>query len=137
MTQLLPKDIPTLQASSSGNWTRPDNVFGNEALVDRIESCETCPQERGPNTDHVPILTQIDLTVATSNSQTNLNYREVDWTKFRRKLKAKLELLGPPRVLANEEEFQASARGINRALQCTMESEVPRTCLHPHQKRWW
>ena len=27
MTQSLPKDIPTLQSSSSGNWTRPDDVF--------------------------------------------------------------------------------------------------------------
>jgi len=27
MTQTLPKDLPTLQLSSTGNWTQLDNVF--------------------------------------------------------------------------------------------------------------
>ncbi|KIK13673.1 hypothetical protein PISMIDRAFT_17820 [Pisolithus microcarpus 441] len=34
LVQALPKDVPTLQSSSSGNWTRPDNVFWLHREVD-------------------------------------------------------------------------------------------------------
>lgn len=137
MTQLLPKDVPTLQSSSSGNWTRPDNVFGTEVTAGRVVSCVTSPENRGPNTDHLPVLTQIDLAITSSESSPTRNYREVDWTKFNRKLRMELEAMGPPRILASEAEFQSSARKIELALQRTVEAEVPKTRPHPHRKRWW
>ncbi|KIK16754.1 hypothetical protein PISMIDRAFT_112780 [Pisolithus microcarpus 441] len=109
MTQLLPKNIPTLQASSSRNWTRPDNVFGTEVTAEQVTSCETSPQDHRPNTDHLPILTQIDLSVLALSTTPSWNYRAVNWVKFNRRLKEELEALGPPRVLESETEFQASA----------------------------
>lgn len=45
MIQLLPCGIPTLQASATGNWTRPDNVFSTESIVDSVISCETDPSQ--------------------------------------------------------------------------------------------
>jgi endonuclease/exonuclease/phosphatase family metal-dependent hydrolase len=41
MLQLLPQGIPTLQSTSTGNWTRLDNVFGTEHTVDAVITCDT------------------------------------------------------------------------------------------------
>jgi len=137
MTQTLPKDTPTLQASSTGNWTRPDNMFCMEHTSEYLALCNTDLDNRGPNMDHLPILTKLDLIVSAAPSLPALNYREVDWKKFNNKLKVKLGCIGPSRLLATREEFQEAARGLEGALQNTVAEEVPKTRLHLHKKRWW
>lgn len=52
MQQLLPAGIPTLQALASGNYTRPDNVFGDVELADLMTACKVEPHFRPPNTDY-------------------------------------------------------------------------------------
>jgi endonuclease/exonuclease/phosphatase family metal-dependent hydrolase len=53
----LPKNIPTLQALNTKNWTRVDNVFCSDHIAEYFIKCNTCPNKRGPSTDHVPIVT--------------------------------------------------------------------------------
>lgn len=137
LTQALPKGVLTLQASSTGNWTRPDNVFCTDSTMNCLVSCDTSPENRGPNTDHLPILTCIDVKLTSSSSTPTLNYRAVDWENFKRKLQSELDRIGPPRILGGEDEFQRMARDLDRALQNTIETEVPKTKSQPHQKRWW
>lgn len=139
MSQALPKDIPTLQLSSTGNWMRPDNVFFMEHKLDLLTLCNTNPDNRGPNTDHLPILTKLDMSLAAASVLPAQNYREVDWKKFNTKLKLKSELdqLSPPKILATKDMFQKTARDLEAALNCTMTDQVPRSCPHPHSKRWW
>ena len=57
----LPPNIPTLQALSTGNWTRPDNVWCANHTSDLFIQCDTDPGLRGPNTDHLPILSMLNL----------------------------------------------------------------------------
>jgi len=137
MTQTLPKDLPTLQSSSTGNWTRPDNVFCTEHTSDYLTLCNTDPDNRGPNLDHLPILTKFDMTVTAAPSLPTLNYRETDWKKFNVKLKAELSRLGPPTVLATKDEFQTAAKDLETVLGKVVSEEVPVTRPHPHNKRWW
>ena len=59
----LPKDLPTVEAQTTKNWTRPDNVFLSPNAIDVLVKCTTVPEERGPCTDHVPIDTVLDLPV--------------------------------------------------------------------------
>ena len=61
MEMLLQKDIPTLEVMVTKNWTRPDNVFGSDNLGDKVIYCTTDPWLRGPGTDHVSILTVLEL----------------------------------------------------------------------------
>lgn len=61
MLQFLPQGTPTLQSTSTGNWTRPDNALGTEHLLNFVVSCEMAPELRGPKTDHVPILLTLEL----------------------------------------------------------------------------
>lgn len=137
LVQVLPKGTPTLQSSSTGNWTRPDNVFCTEAALEDVVECDASPENRGPNTDHVPILTSLETALTPSTSPPSFNYREVDWKKFNSTLQTELRAIGPPTTIANEQDFQNKARGVEMALRRTLEKEVPKTKPHPHNKRWW
>src|SRR6266481_4386627 len=63
MIMLLPKGIPTLQLMATGNWTRVDNVFATANMEGLVVICDTAPGQRGPSTDHVPVLTTLELSV--------------------------------------------------------------------------
>jgi len=82
MRMALPRDRPTLQSSSSSNWTRPDNVFCTTHTLDAVTICDTAPRRCPPCTDHVPILCTLDLVIPHTLNITTYNYREVDWEAF-------------------------------------------------------
>ena len=63
MAMLLPKGIPMLQSMATKNWTGVDNVFAMHNMECLVVVCDTDPRLRGPGTDHVPILTTLDLEV--------------------------------------------------------------------------
>ena len=44
MIMVLPKDIPTLEAKSTKNWTQPDNIFCSTDMEELIVLCDTDPQ---------------------------------------------------------------------------------------------
>ena len=43
MVMILPKDIPTLEAKATKNWTHPDNVFCSTGAEGLVVSCDTNP----------------------------------------------------------------------------------------------
>ncbi|KAI0028230.1 hypothetical protein K488DRAFT_33865, partial [Vararia minispora EC-137] len=53
--------IPTLQHSVTKHWSRPDNVWISSRLLELVTFCNTLPDQRGPATDHLPIITLIDI----------------------------------------------------------------------------
>ena len=63
MVMALPREIPTLKAMATKNWTRPDNVFCTEHSEPLIIIGTTDPHLRGPGTDHIPILTILEFPV--------------------------------------------------------------------------
>ncbi|KAG2035452.1 hypothetical protein BDR03DRAFT_1062080 [Suillus americanus] len=118
MNQPLPKGIPTLQSSSSGNWTQPDNVFCTDHSMDFFTACGTNPALRGPKTDHVPIL-------------------KTDWDKCKETSTARLDTRPAPSPLVTDEEFQSAARNLALTLDETISETVPLSKPNPHSKRWW
>jgi endonuclease/exonuclease/phosphatase family metal-dependent hydrolase len=74
MIMTLPKGLPTLQSTSSKNWTRPDNVFCTDHTGESFLSCTTNPALRGPATDHVPILSIIDLEIPHATTEIKHNF---------------------------------------------------------------
>jgi len=132
----LPPGIPTLQALSTGNWTRPDNVWCTNHTIDLFTRCDTDPGLRGPNTDHLPILLTIDLPLTRNSLKPSRNFRITDWEAFADQL---TELLShsEPRKLTSEREFRNAVDEINAALKTTMEEKVPINKPFPYTKRWW
>ncbi|KIN98778.1 hypothetical protein M404DRAFT_40412, partial [Pisolithus tinctorius Marx 270] len=142
LVQVLPKGIPTLQSFSMGNWTRlvshtKDNLFCTETVLEDIVECDTSPENCGPNTDHVLILTSLETALTPSTSPLSFNYWEVDWKKFNSTLQKELRAIRPPMTIANKQDFQNKAQGIEMALHRMLEKEVPKTKPHPHNKCWW
>ncbi|KAG2335806.1 hypothetical protein BDR05DRAFT_847772, partial [Suillus weaverae] len=135
--QALPKDKPTLQSMSTQNWTRPDNVFCTDNTLDSYIICDTAPSLRAPKTDHVPILSTLDLDLPQATSTINLNYREVDWKKFSTRLNVRLSEIPPPQPITDLEEFSHAAKNLATALHDVIEELVPKSKPNPHTKRWW
>ncbi|KAG2056084.1 hypothetical protein BDR06DRAFT_825087, partial [Suillus hirtellus] len=132
----LPCGIPTLQSTSTGNWTHPDNVFGMEHMVNTVISCDTNPALHGPCTDHVPIQLTLDLEMLWDKDEPHCNWHDTDWEEFQKHLK---DLLAPfPLVpLVTEEEFQQAANRLTQAIVSTTEAKVLFAKPCPHSKHWW
>lgn len=70
MTMALPPTIPTLEAKATKNYTRADNVFVTTELEEAVQFCSTLPDQCLVCTDHLPILTVLDLQVTCNNAIT-------------------------------------------------------------------
>ncbi|KAG2071126.1 hypothetical protein BDR04DRAFT_1016870, partial [Suillus decipiens] len=104
----LPSGTLTLQSTSTGNWTCPNNVFGTEGIIDAMISCSTEPAKWGPKTDHLPILIVFKLEVSQMDDTPCLNWHEVDWEHFKEVLEMAL-VLALPLPLISADEFQIMA----------------------------
>ena len=132
----LPPNIPTLQALSTGNWTRPDNVWCTNQTADIFTQCNTDPGLRGPNTDHLPILSMLDFPLTRNTPKPTRNFRITDWEAFSDHLTTLLSH-NEPKKLTSEIEFRAALNTINTALKATVEEKVPISKNFPFTKRWW
>ena len=82
MKMALPKDIPTLEASSTKNYTQVDNVFCSATLLDTFVTCNTDPQQCPQKTDHMPVLSHLEITPGRTDFEVKFNYKLTDWAEF-------------------------------------------------------
>ena len=133
----LPKGIPTHIHNVSKKWTRLDQVFISDHSMDLISACDTVTTSRGVNTDHLPILTKLDLaTVLAAESNTH-NFRDVDWTKFNKELGRRLTELGPAVTIRTQYQLNTTCSKLTKAIQDTIAKTVPITHITAKMKRWW
>ena len=126
---LLPKGIPTLQSMVTKNWTRVDNVFATHNTEHLVVACNTDPRQQGPGTDHVPVLTTLDLEIPAVVAISRRNFRAADWSKFRQMLTHNIPGL---HALLNELQFQEVVSDLMMALQVAIEHAVPLSKPSPH-----
>lgn len=69
MQMVLPQGINTLEHTTSKNWTRPDNVWIDSKLIDKVAMCDVLPAKRPNCTDHLPILLTLDISPNRTNTQ--------------------------------------------------------------------
>ena len=134
MHMVLPKDIPTLKACATKNFTRVDNVFCLAEIAKTFISCDMFPQWRLQKTDHLPIVTIISMLEIEPERVTYIgkpNYKLMDWDKFRNSLKEKLEELGATDEINSEELFYARIAQLEGAIKSVTQKHVPLTRLSP------
>ncbi|KAH9955355.1 hypothetical protein BC827DRAFT_1099873, partial [Russula dissimulans] len=119
------------------NWTRLDQVFLSDHSSDLLIACETKPDCRGVNTDHLPIITELNLSAAQATEDTLLNFREVNWDEFREGLSTQLRMLRQPERIQSQQELDLCCGELTEAIQRMISDEVPVTKLTPRTKRWW
>ena len=137
MVMLILKGIPTLQSMVTKNWTRVDNVFATHNTEHLVVACNTDPRQRGPGTDHVLVLTTLDLEILVVAAISCRNFRAADLLKFCQTLTDQLDNILGPRALLNKSQFQGAVSNLTTALQVAIEHAVPLSKPSPHSCRWW
>ncbi|KAJ3740764.1 hypothetical protein DFH05DRAFT_1366420, partial [Lentinula detonsa] len=133
----LPEHLPTLCAHNSGNYTRVDNVFCSEDLMENITVCRTIPAKQPVLTDHIPIQTIIDTRALYADQRNRWNWSKTDWEKFKERMKEELEKIPHPRELNNTDEFYDALNNFDDIFIRLREELVPKAKPSPHQRRWW
>ncbi|KZV59411.1 hypothetical protein PENSPDRAFT_549960, partial [Peniophora sp. CONT] len=137
MVMALPAGIPTLQLSRTRQWHRPDNVWCSRSLEGTITTCDTDPANRGPKTDHVPILTTLDIPLAKRPPEPKRNIRMTNWDAYREQLAAKLRHHSPPQAISTQDALDTVITNITVAVQETTDLQVPFTKERSGLKPWW
>ena len=137
MDMALAKGTPTHQHNVTKKWSRLDQVFASEHTIEAITICDTLPEERGVNTDHIPIITVIDLELTRMPAQIARNFRDVDWEKFRSRLEEKIARIGLSNHINSRSALNHSCEKLTRVIQETIGEEVPHTNICARSKRWW
>lgn len=95
MEQILPPNTPTYEMVTH-NWTCPDNTWLSFHALNLLISCNTNPDIRPIHTDHLPIVTTIDLLVPRSAPRSVPDFHNIDFNKFNKALEDELQLRSPP-----------------------------------------
>ena len=133
----LPAGVPTHIHNVTKRWTRLDQVYVSENLMDAIISCKAQKSERGLNTDHLPIVTKLDISLTRTQESTTRNFRNVDWEKFQEELQRKMAPFGLPARIRDQVGLNRECERLTTALQETIKKIVPNTEVCPKSKRWW
>ena len=89
----LPGGIPTHVHNVMKRWTRINQVYISDHSTNLINECNTVTLQRGINTDHLPILTKLDLATPIAEESAIHNFRDVDWEQFNKGLERQLARL--------------------------------------------
>ena len=131
---VLPPKIPTHKHNITKKWTRLDHVFLSDHSSNTLLFCEVLDDNLGPNTDHLPIITKLDLALTKVPERKIPNFRNIDWEKFRKVLEDKLQTLGLPRPIKSQGELDLECHRLTSILQMTIQSEVPIYDLSPKSR---
>jgi hypothetical protein len=134
---VLPSRLPMHEHSVTKQWTRLDQVVLTAHSGETLIYCDTVLEERGVNTDHLPVLTELRLEVAITEAESMLNFWDVNWEEFRAKLKKQLDKTPTPAHISNQAQLDEHCKELTKALQETIRAEVPTVEIMPKSKRWW
>lgn len=136
MMMTLPPYIPTFYIPTSGNWTRPDNVFISESAEALILLCDVASQLQVNGADHIPITTTININIPRSSQELKRNFRMVDWKEFRKTLEEELAKIPQPHEILSVQEMNEMAGELTKAIQNTIDKQVPLRKPFPNSRRW-
>ena len=137
MRMTLPKDIPTLEACTTKNFMRTDNVFCTAELYDLFESCNTYPHWRPLKTDHMPIISVLGIEPERILHVDKYNFKLTDWEEFKRTLANELADMQSGDELTSEEKFFEQINKLDAAINVAIKEHVPVMRSSPYMKRWW
>jgi len=95
------------------------------------------PEERGINTDHLPIHIELSLEVAITVAEPSHNFCNMNWEEFRSKLKTQLDKTPSPAHISNQAQLDEHCKELMKALQEAIWAKVPTLEITPKLKRWW
>jgi len=133
----LPSGTLTHRHNVTKKWSRLDQVFISDHSGNTITTCDTQPDQWGINMDHLPILTDMNLRADTEEADKIPNFRKVDWAEFHKELSAQLDELPPAAPIVTQCQLDNNCASLTKALQRTINSQVPTSTITSKSKRWW
>ena len=133
----LPPGISTHLHNVSKRWTRLDQVFISEDGLDSVITCDVLTDSPGINTDHLPILTTLDLSLARAPVTPPKNFRNVDWEAFEKEVETELDRLPQPTRIRTQGELDDTCLKLTEVLQKVINDKVPVKKLGVKSKLWW
>jgi ribonuclease HI len=133
----LPASTPTLISMATKNYTRPDNVFVSDGVLELLLNCTTHPGDQPPSSDHIPIETTLELPLERLPPIKRLDFRKVDWEDFRKSLDQHLNSHNIPREVHNRSSFNDLLTILYDAIQGAISQNVPLVHVSTYAKRWW
>ena len=137
LNMVLPLGILTHLHNVSKKWTRLDHIFITEDHMSTIMICEALADTPGVNTDHLPILTSLDLDLARAPSNPPKNFQNVDWEEFENDLTDRLNKLPAPTAIKTTGELDKACSKLTTAVQETINVKVPMFNPGIKAKQWW
>ena len=137
MFMALAKDIPTLEACTTKNYTRVNNIFCSVELHDRFVSCDTYPQWQPQKTDHMLIISVLEIEPDRAIHAEKHNYRLTDWDEFRKSLANNLAEMQELDEFNTTETCLNQIDTLDKAIKGAIKEHVPMTKKSPYAKRWW
>jgi len=134
----LPIGLPMHKHNVTKRWSQLDQVFLSNHSTNILTSCEMLPEQRGINTDHIPILMELKLdTTQTAMTESTPNFREVNWEEFSMELSKQLAKLPPSESITGQRQLDKSCTNLTRAIQTTIDNQVLALKITPKSKCWW
>ncbi|KAF8596972.1 hypothetical protein BDV93DRAFT_453956 [Ceratobasidium sp. AG-I] len=132
----LPAGLPTHELSTTKNYSRLDNVFMTEGLINLVDKCDAIRAPRIAATDHFSIHTVLRLATQQADLVTRRCFKKTNWEEFETALRARLTN-APTRKIRSTREFDTRLNELITAIQATIAEHVPEAKESPHAKRWW
>jgi len=113
---VLPSGIPTHKHNVTKRWSRLDQVFLSTHSKEVLTTCNMLPEQRGINTDHLPILTELRLEVAVTEAKAIPNFHSMNWDDFRDELRKQLDKVQEPAHISNQAQLNECCKELTEAL---------------------
>jgi len=133
----LPGKILTHCHNVTKRWSRLDQVLLSEHSDNLLIACDTYTDQRGVNTNHLPIVTELKLAINTFTESPHPNFWNVDWPAFREVLEKKLAEVHPAQKITNQRQLDQCCVDLMQVIQSTIHEQVPVTKITLKSKRWW
>lgn len=134
MDMALAKGSLTHQHNMTKNWSRLNQVFMMEQTLEAVIVCNMVLEERGINTDHLPIIRVINVEVMKAPTQIMRNFKDVEWKKFCKTAGEKQDGLGPPKYIKTLNTLSCMCEELTRVVQKTIDKEVLHTLICARSK---
>lgn len=136
MEMALPAGIPTLEHTTSKNWTRPDNVWVSATAIECVIECDVMEDQRPICTDHLPFKLILSTTPMREDPEPRWDWRGTDWENLS---KAVTEGAADFNTLniRNKEDLDEEIDQLTRLLTKVRDEYVPKVKTTPYTRRWW
>jgi hypothetical protein len=102
-----------------------------------MSQCDVVPSKCPVCTDHLPIVTTVDISPSWINPTPRYNWCDVDWSALVKDMKIELAKLPEPHTLHSVPKFKMSLNTFASSLDSIIEKHVPVSKPTPFKKWWW